>query len=390
MGLARGSLSCAVVLLMALVSLAPAVLAEGLSQRDRKRLRFEIEQDMDRKHLRRDAVDLEAVIDEVDRALEAGAPRKDIGRLAREALNRLGMEALRRSLLDFAGRGAQPKLDFKYRYPLDMRVPRLIVQGPGDAFSHEGIHAYDFATALGTPVLAARPGRVLSVIDGFTETALPEDLSWKCNVVRIMHRDGTVASYAHLSPGIRVSEGQDVKGGEWIANSGNSGYSASPHVHFEVSRLDEAGEPQSVPIRFRDGTPQGKIPEAFEWLVGRPPATVKLRVWFGERLVRKGEPVDVTLGDRGRLRVELLSRAGGFVDVSNDRHTKFVSASPWLVDVSDFGYLHFRRDPDWTGGLSIAIYATVSVIFEDPERGALGFFDIRYKVADPALETSPG
>ncbi len=382
MGLARLSLSSAAALLMALVTLAPAALGEGLSQRDRSRLRFEIEQHLDERHLRRDAVDLEPILGEVDRALDAGAPRRDVRRLA--------AEALLRSLNDFAPRGAQPRPSFKYRYPLDVRAPRLITQGPGEEYSHENAHAFDFAIEIGTRVLAARPGRVVRVIDGFTEKAQPKEFSWKANVVTILHQDGTFAFYVHLSPGIRVREGQEVKGGEWIANSGHSGYSGTPHLHFEVSRLDEAGTIRSVPIRFRNGTPEGRIPERLEWVMGRPAATVRLRVWSDGRLLHEGDPIDVTLGDRRRLRVMLLSPSGTFVNITHDRRTTFVATSPWLVDVSSLGHVHFRRDPDSTGGLEMALTARVTVIFEQLDRGVLGFYDIVYVVADPALKLPEG
>jgi murein DD-endopeptidase MepM/ murein hydrolase activator NlpD len=47
------------------------------------------------------------------------------------------------------------------------------------------------------------------------------------------HGDGVVTVYAH-SMTVLVKEGQQVKAGESIGLTGNTGYSTTPHLHFEV------------------------------------------------------------------------------------------------------------------------------------------------------------
>ena len=57
------------------------------------------------------------------------------------------------------------------------------------------------------------------------------------NLVRILHDDGTWAEYAHLNRStIRVRPGDVVERGEYIADSGNTGFSSGPHLHFVVQR----------------------------------------------------------------------------------------------------------------------------------------------------------
>jgi murein DD-endopeptidase MepM/ murein hydrolase activator NlpD len=72
----------------------------------------------------------------------------------------------------------------------------------------------------------------------------------QANVIEILHDDGTIAMYAHLHwDSIRVHIGEHVERGEYIANSGNTGFSSGPHLHFCVVR-NASFMPVSVPIVF--------------------------------------------------------------------------------------------------------------------------------------------
>lgn len=86
--------------------------------------------------------------------------------------------------------------------------------------AHEGI---DMVAPVGTPVLAAYPGRV----------EVAKNLDGYGLVVYLRHENNTQESrYAHLS-GILVREGELVKQGEVIGLVGNTGLSTGPHLHFE-------------------------------------------------------------------------------------------------------------------------------------------------------------
>jgi murein DD-endopeptidase MepM/ murein hydrolase activator NlpD len=109
----------------------------------------------------------------------------------------------------------------------------------------------DFAMPIGTDVFAARAGIVFDVAAGsFTGgTDRSRDLR-HANVVRILHDDGTYAVYAHLNwNSIRVRVGDYVERGEYIADSGNTGYSSGPHLHFVVVR-NSGMSVDSVPVQF--------------------------------------------------------------------------------------------------------------------------------------------
>ncbi|MFE9255101.1 peptidoglycan DD-metalloendopeptidase family protein [Streptomyces sp. NPDC006879] len=83
---------------------------------------------------------------------------------------------------------------------------------------HTGI---DFPVSYGTPVMAATDGTVRT--------------QWNSaygNMAIVTAPDGTETWYCHLSS-TKFRSGQ-VKAGEVIAYSGNSGNSTGPHLHFEV------------------------------------------------------------------------------------------------------------------------------------------------------------
>ncbi|MEM7674598.1 MAG: M23 family metallopeptidase [Myxococcota bacterium] len=91
---------------------------------------------------------------------------------------------------------------------------------------HQGI---DFAVPVGTPVLAAQAGRV---------TFVGEDRI-NGRFLRIDHGHGLTTTYAHLSRH-RVARGEVVARSQLIGDSGNSGRSTGPHLHYQV---EYAGKP---------------------------------------------------------------------------------------------------------------------------------------------------
>jgi len=136
-----------------------------------------------------------------------------------------------------------------------------ISQGLDDAQTHQDAanrYAVDIVMPMGTAVLAARGGVVMDSEYKHPDTGKEDEryLS-QANYVRIAHDDGTMAVYAHLQrDSLRVVPGMRIPAGHWIANSGNSGYSSGPHLHFVVQmNIDMALE--SLPISFL--RPEGGI-----------------------------------------------------------------------------------------------------------------------------------
>jgi murein DD-endopeptidase MepM/ murein hydrolase activator NlpD len=125
--------------------------------------------------------------------------------------------------------------------PSRVRTPKLAapIDAPvGDRFGPRGdrFHAgVDFVAAVGTPVAAAAPGRVVWV---------GVRTGWGL-VVTVAHGGGVRTMYAHLSKA-SVRLGQRVAVGARVGLVGKTGDATGPHLHFEVRLRGAAIDPLST------------------------------------------------------------------------------------------------------------------------------------------------
>jgi murein DD-endopeptidase MepM/ murein hydrolase activator NlpD len=138
-----------------------------------------------------------------------------------------------------------------YSLPFAYKKKVFLIQAYEGMFSHKGERALDFKVKKGTQICAARDGVVTSLREDSDKGGTkPENLS-DGNYVIVRHTDGTVANYWHLQKeGVLVQVGDTVQTGQPIGLSGNTGYSAFPHLHFEVQGHDAAGNYVQLPTRF--------------------------------------------------------------------------------------------------------------------------------------------
>jgi murein DD-endopeptidase MepM/ murein hydrolase activator NlpD len=151
--------------------------------------------------------------------------------------------------------------DRPYRLPFAIASSFKVSQAYPSAITHRdaaSLQAVDFVMPVGTQVFAAREGVVIEVASEFHDSGLdPEVDGPRANIIRVLHDDGTMSLYAHLNwNSIRVTPGQHVGRGEYLADSGNTGFTTGPHLHFVVQRNRE-GTLISVPVQFAgaDGKP---------------------------------------------------------------------------------------------------------------------------------------
>ena len=88
----------------------------------------------------------------------------------------------------------------------------------------------DFAVPIGTPVRSVGAGRVVKVSCGG---------AFGIEIV-VQHPGGYYTQYAHLAA-VTVDQGEQVAAGQWIGQSGTTGNSTGPHLHFEVRVTPELG-----------------------------------------------------------------------------------------------------------------------------------------------------
>lgn len=98
---------------------------------------------------------------------------------------------------------------------------------------HDGL---DIAAPGGTPIYAAASGTVTfaGTMNGYG------------NVVIVFHGNGLSSFYAHIrNGGIKVSKGQSVSSGQYIAQVGSTGRSTGNHLHFSVIKNGAKVDPMS-------------------------------------------------------------------------------------------------------------------------------------------------
>lgn len=101
--------------------------------------------------------------------------------------------------------------------------------GPRGESHHDGI---DIRSPVGTPVRAARSGRVL----------YSDRLAGYGNLVILEHDGGYATVYAHNRDN-RARVGDDVQQGALIAQVGETGKTTGPNLHFEIRRDNVARNP---------------------------------------------------------------------------------------------------------------------------------------------------
>ena len=95
--------------------------------------------------------------------------------------------------------------------------------------------AYDFASEMGTEVIASAAGRVCKI---YTDKYFGK-------TIEVDHLNGYKTKYAHLVK-ILVKENYFVEKGKVIGLVGTSGRSTAPHLHFEIIKNNQNIDPSTV------------------------------------------------------------------------------------------------------------------------------------------------
>jgi murein DD-endopeptidase MepM/ murein hydrolase activator NlpD len=130
-------------------------------------------------------------------------------------------------------------------------------------------YAVDIAMPVGTPIHAVKAGTVMDVEEDFNKGGTDrKKFVDKANHVRILHKDGTMALYAHLDlASVSVRPGARIRAGQQIARSGNTGFSSGPHLHFAIQQ-NTGMSLISVPFDFKTVQGRTMTPESAQVLMG--------------------------------------------------------------------------------------------------------------------------
>ena len=110
--------------------------------------------------------------------------------------------------------------------------------------THNGV---DFRASIGTPVMAMSDGTVL----GIGDTDLTCSGASFGKFIFIKYNNGLSSTYGHLSL-IKLYEGNQVKRGEIVGYTGNTGHTTGPHLHVSLY-ASEAVKIESRPSVACDG-----------------------------------------------------------------------------------------------------------------------------------------
>lgn len=129
----------------------------------------------------------------------------------------------------------QYRVDSSYVYGLPFKKKFLFIQGANSKMSHGGELSFDFKMKPGSEICAARDGKVVATKQDSDKGGLKQEFMNDGNHIIIEHSDGSTAHYWHLKTnGVLVTNGAFVRQGQLIGYSGNTGYTAFPHLHFQV------------------------------------------------------------------------------------------------------------------------------------------------------------
>jgi murein DD-endopeptidase MepM/ murein hydrolase activator NlpD len=157
--------------------------------------------------------------------------------------------------------------DTQYVYDLPFGKGKAfwIHQGYNGTFSHQNENSLDFIMPEGTEVLASREGLVIDIVQNNNQSCPTRSCAPFGNYVSILHSDGTIAQYYHLEQnGVQVKLGDSITKGQFIAYSGNTGWSSGPHLHFNVYIASATAEKNRITVKTLFKTGHGDKVEYLE------------------------------------------------------------------------------------------------------------------------------
>lgn len=158
------------------------------------------------------------------------------------------------TIRELKGGGWEDDSTYVYCLPFEKGEKYYLAQAYNSRFSHKDELSLDFKMKQGSKICAGRDGTVVAMKEDSNVGGLKEKYLSEGNHIIILHDDGSYGGYWHLQQnGSFVGIGDEIERGQLIGESGHTGYSAFPHLHFWVYRLED-GEKITIPTRFETTT----------------------------------------------------------------------------------------------------------------------------------------
>ena len=145
----------------------------------------------------------------------------------------------------------------KLQLPFSTGKTYTVLQGFDGEFSHGqspfSRYAIDFAMPQGDTICVSAAGIVVGVVKDYDKGGRSKKWQPFANFITLYHPDGNYyTQYVHLQKnGVLVDLGDKVQSGEPIGIVGKTGYTTTPHLHFNVLKPVETLEGLvSIPYNF--------------------------------------------------------------------------------------------------------------------------------------------
>jgi len=127
----------------------------------------------------------------------------------------------------------------KNKYSLPVRKEEIEqIKYNSPAHKNKLKYAVDYLLPEGSEVYASQNGEVVFVKQDSNKGGPNKNYFYDGNYITIKHQNGEYSLYEHLKyKGAKVKVGDKVKKGQLIGNSGNTGYTFTPHLHFQVFKF---------------------------------------------------------------------------------------------------------------------------------------------------------
>lgn len=120
------------------------------------------------------------------------------------------------------------------KYPVKGRITSKFGARPHPVTKEPVFHnGIDIAVSLNTQVIAPANGKVVNIYEN----------AQGGKQLILEHSDGIRTGYAHLSS-YKVVRGQNIKAGQIVALTGNTGQSTGPHLHLTVTVKGKKVDPE--------------------------------------------------------------------------------------------------------------------------------------------------